>query len=79
MLFVFELKIVVFVQVLMEYISATEGPMWRLIRGLGYSYGYMLRLSIEHSCLLFSLIKATHLPKAFEKAVEIVKGHISTQ
>ena len=48
--------------------------MWRLIRGLGYSYGYSVHLSVETGSLNLHLMKSTNLPKAYEKAIEIIQG-----
>ncbi len=48
--------------------------MWRQIRGLGYSYGYGIQLSIETGSLSLSLMKATHLGKAYEEAFKIIQS-----
>lgn len=65
------------IMVFLECLTTLEGPIWRQVRGLGLSYGYGLRVLPENGLLFLSLIKSTHLVKAYKKTQEIVDGYLS--
>lgn len=60
------------IMVLMEYLSALEGPMWRQIRGQGLSYGYSLRVRPEEGLIYFRLTKSSDIVKATTVANQII-------
>ncbi|CAK1603337.1 unnamed protein product [Parnassius mnemosyne] len=59
--------------VVLNYFTQLEGPMWRLIRGGGLSYGYGVRAAPHEGRLVFSLYRATNAPQAYTKAKTIVE------
>jgi Zn-dependent M16 (insulinase) family peptidase len=65
------------VRVLLEYMSALEGPLWRQIRGQGLAYHYSLSLDVEPGFLSFRLFQSTNLARAYEVARQIcVRGWV---
>ncbi|XP_049872194.1 uncharacterized protein C05D11.1-like isoform X2 [Pectinophora gossypiella] len=58
--------------VALNYFTQLEGPMWRLIRGCGLSYGYGVRPAPNEGRIVFSLYKATNCVAAYTKAKSIV-------
>lgn len=58
--------------VALQYCTQLEGPMWRRLRGPGYTYGYKLFLSISEGLIQFFLYLASHLLKAFDESVNII-------
>ncbi|XP_059059298.1 uncharacterized protein C05D11.1-like [Achroia grisella] len=63
--------------VALNYFTQLEGPMWRLIRGGGLSYGYGMRPSPNESCLVFSLYRATNAVAAYTKAKSICEEFLA--
>lgn len=63
--------------VFIEYLCALEGPLWRQIRGCGYSYHYRMSMSPDTSQLTFVLARSTHIFAAYKTAKEIVDGFVS--
>ncbi|XP_052757845.1 uncharacterized protein C05D11.1-like [Galleria mellonella] len=63
--------------VALDYFTQLEGPMWRLIRGGGLSYGYGVRPSPNESCLVFSLYRATNAVAAYTKAKAIFEEFLT--
>lgn len=63
--------------VLINYLTQLEGPLWRQIRGLGLSYNYSISINPNEGTLYFLLYKSTNVVGAYDKAVEIVKHHVS--
>ena len=59
-------------KVVIQLLTATEGPFWKKIRGLGYAYGNSLYIDVQEGLLTFGIDRSTNLPKAFEAAKEIV-------
>ncbi|XP_045764374.1 uncharacterized protein C05D11.1-like [Maniola jurtina] len=63
--------------VALNYFTQLEGPMWRLIRGGGLSYGYGIRPSQNEGRLVFSLYRATNAVAAYTKAKSIVDEYLA--
>ncbi|CAH2238074.1 jg18457 [Pararge aegeria aegeria] len=63
--------------VALNYFTQLEGPMWRLIRGGGLSYGYGIRPSPNEGRLVFSLYRATNAVAAYTKAKNIVDEYLA--
>lgn len=61
--------------VLIQYLTQLEGPFWRELRGLGFSYNYSMNISPSGGLLSFSLSKSTLVAAAYNRAVEIVDRH----
>ena len=59
----------------LEYLTTLEGPMWRRIRGLGFSYSYSCRLDVEGGLLVFALFKSTNLTGAYLESESIVHDY----
>ncbi|KAL2723884.1 uncharacterized protein V1478_008397 [Vespula squamosa] len=63
--------------VCLQYLNQTEGPMWRLIRGQGLSYGYAIYPKINEGLLYFSLYKSANVVGAYKEARNIVQAHFA--
>ncbi|KAM3962814.1 LOW QUALITY PROTEIN: uncharacterized protein C05D11.1 [Aphomia sociella] len=63
--------------VALNYFTQLEGPMWRLIRGCGLSYGYGVRPAPNEGCLVFSLYRATNTVAAYTKAKAIIEEFLA--
>ncbi|XP_030036652.2 uncharacterized protein C05D11.1 [Manduca sexta] len=63
--------------VALNYFTQLEGPMWRLIRGCGLSYGYGVRASPTEGRLVFSLYRATNTVAAYSKAKSILEEYLA--
>eukprot|EP01117_Protostelium_nocturnum_P008230 TRINITY_DN2936_c0_g3_i1.p1 TRINITY_DN2936_c0_g3~~TRINITY_DN2936_c0_g3_i1.p1 ORF type:complete len:1017 (+),score=266.38 TRINITY_DN2936_c0_g3_i1:107-3157(+) len=59
--------------VAIEYLTALEGPFWKKIRGLGFSYGYGISSLIDDGLITFYLTKSTNIGGAHQVASEVVK------
>ena len=57
----------------LEYLTTLEGPMWRRIRGLGYSYSYSIRIDTETGLLSFALFKSTNVCGGYQESEAIVR------
>ena len=64
-------------RVALEYLTTLEGPLWRRIRGLGYSYSYSIRIDIEAGLLQLVLFKSTNLGGAYNEAESIVNEFVT--
>lgn len=62
--------------VCIKYLTQLEGPMWKLIRGQGLSYGYAIYPKPNDGLLYFSLYKSTNVIAAYKEAKSIVEIHI---
>ncbi|KAJ8729556.1 hypothetical protein PYW08_001137 [Mythimna loreyi] len=63
--------------VALNYFTQLEGPMWRLIRGCGLSYGYAIRMSQNEGRLIFSLYRASNAVAAYSKAKSILEEYLA--
>lgn len=62
-----------------QYLVQAEGPMWKQIRGKGYSYGYRIAVKVSEGLLYLIFAKATNVLSAYQEAKEIVNKHVSTK
>ncbi|XP_071875981.1 uncharacterized protein C05D11.1 [Bombus fervidus] len=62
--------------VCIQYLTQLEGPMWRLIRGQGLSYGYYIHPKPNEGLLYLSFYKSTNIVAAYKEAKSIVEIHI---
>lgn len=58
--------------VAIAYISNVEGPMWRRIRGPGYTYDCILEVLPNEGKIWLFLYRATDVVSAFKEFVKIV-------
>lgn len=65
--------------VLIQYLTQLEGPLWRQLRGLGFSYSYSIDIAPSEGLLYFSLAKSTLVTSAYNKAIEIVDRHLNEE
>lgn len=63
--------------VLIEYLCALEGPLWRQVRGMGLSYNYRMMCRPDNGHLYFQLFKSSQLVQAYKVSKEIVHGYLS--
>lgn len=63
--------------VCLQYLNQTEGPMWRLIRGQGLSYGYGIHPKPNEGLLYFTLYRSTNIVAAYKEAKTIVQAHLA--
>ncbi|TFK41069.1 Metalloenzyme, LuxS/M16 peptidase-like protein [Crucibulum laeve] len=61
-------------RVALEVLNATEGYLWRYIRGSGLAYGAYVSLDVEAGLLSFSLYRSSNSISAFEEASKVIKG-----
>jgi len=66
------------VMVAEQFLTALEGPMWKTIRGKGYSYGYGIRSDPESGLETFNLFKAGQVLEGYKESLNIVKGYLET-
>lgn len=60
-------------QVLLEYLTTLEGPLWKRIRGQGLSYGYGIRTDTEGGLLVLNLFKSTNAVGAYNECLAIAR------
>ncbi|XP_045458924.1 uncharacterized protein C05D11.1-like [Melitaea cinxia] len=63
--------------VALNYFTQLEGPMWRLIRGCGLSYGYGVAASPSEGRVVFSLYRASNAVAAYSRAKDIVEEYLA--
>ncbi|GBP23093.1 Uncharacterized protein C05D11.1 [Eumeta japonica] len=63
--------------VAINYFTQLEGPMWRLIRGSGLSYGYSVRPYANESRIAFALYRASNPVGAYAKAKSIIEEFLA--
>ncbi|KAJ8521451.1 hypothetical protein ONZ45_g1850 [Pleurotus djamor] len=64
------------VRVAMEVLNATEGFLWRYIRGSGLAYGAYTSIDLEAGFMTFSLYRSSNAIGAFDEASKVVNGLI---
>ncbi|CAH1389034.1 unnamed protein product [Nezara viridula] len=65
-------KILVFFQ----YISQTEGPLWRTLRGQGLAYHYSLMARPNESKLFLYFYRASNVIAAYKEARNVIEGRL---
>ncbi|XP_011145031.2 uncharacterized protein C05D11.1 [Harpegnathos saltator] len=63
--------------VCLQYLTQVEGPMWRLIRGQGLSYGYSIYPKVNEGLLYLAFYRATNAVAAYKETKSIVETHLS--
>ncbi|XP_017766196.1 PREDICTED: uncharacterized protein C05D11.1-like [Eufriesea mexicana] len=58
--------------VCLRYLTQLEGPMWKLIRGQGLSYGYNIHFKPHEGLLYLSFYRSTNIVAAYKEAKSIV-------
>ncbi|KAJ8970899.1 hypothetical protein NQ317_009051 [Molorchus minor] len=53
-------------------IQTCQGPMWKQIRGKGYSYGYTIMIKVNEGLLYLVYSKATNVIGAYKETKEII-------
>jgi len=61
-------------RILIQLLVASEGPMWRSIRGKGLAYGYSIYVSRTQGLLVFTLSRCNNVYAAYNEAKKIVLG-----
>ncbi|XP_014253359.1 uncharacterized protein C05D11.1-like [Cimex lectularius] len=62
--------------VFLQYVSQFEGPMWKLIRGLGFAYSYYIIPRPSQGKLFFSLYRASNIIGAYKQAKLILEERL---
>lgn len=52
----------------LQYLTQLEGPLWRQIRGQGFSYGYNIVPRPNEGLLYFTLYRASNVVAAYKEA-----------
>lgn len=60
---------------LIQYLSQTEGPLWRNIRGKGLAYGANIYAQPEKGLILLSLYRSAQLVQAYEETAKLIVRH----
>ncbi|EAT39319.1 AAEL008862-PA [Aedes aegypti] len=60
----------------LQYLTQLEGPLWRQIRGQGFSYGYNIVPRPNEGLLYFTLYRATNLVAAYKEAKSITEKQL---
>lgn len=59
-------------RVLAHYMSQTEGPLWKAVRGEGNAYGAEIGISVDDHFLYLSLFRSAQLDKAYDQAKNVI-------
>lgn len=60
------------VQLIAQYLSQAEGPLWKALRGKGLAYGVQIGLNPDKRLLNFSIYRSARLEEAYEQAKKVV-------
>ncbi|XP_058458892.1 uncharacterized protein C05D11.1-like [Malaya genurostris] len=60
----------------LQYLTQLEGPLWRQIRGQGFSYGYNIVPRPNEGLLYFTLYRATNVIAAYKEAKSITEKQL---
>ncbi|VDK29444.1 unnamed protein product [Gongylonema pulchrum] len=60
------------VQLLAQYLSQAEGPLWKAIRGKGLAYTVRIEVSPDNQLLELSIYRSAQLEQAYEQAKKVV-------
>ncbi|KAJ8921035.1 hypothetical protein NQ315_015831 [Exocentrus adspersus] len=56
----------------LQYLTQAEGPLWKQIRGKGYSYNYAMMVKVNEGLLYLIYAKATNVVGAYKETKDIV-------
>lgn len=56
----------------LQYLTQAEGPLWKQIRGKGYSYNYAIMVKVNEGLLYLIYAKATNVVGAYKETKDIV-------
>ncbi|CAJ0952755.1 unnamed protein product, partial [Mesorhabditis belari] len=65
------------IMLLTQYLSQTEGPLWRAVRGDGLAYGANIYTKPDRKTVTLSLYRCADPVKAYERTKEVVEGAIA--
>ncbi|XP_055630740.1 uncharacterized protein C05D11.1-like [Toxorhynchites rutilus septentrionalis] len=60
----------------LQYLTQLEGPLWRQIRGQGFSYGYNIVPRPNEGLLYFTLYRASNVVAAYKEAKSITEKQL---
>ncbi|XP_023020385.2 uncharacterized protein C05D11.1 isoform X1 [Leptinotarsa decemlineata] len=60
----------------LQYLIQAEGPMWKQIRGKGYSYGYTMVTKVSEGLLYLIFSKATNVVGAYKETKDIISKQL---
>ncbi|KAG5896524.1 hypothetical protein JTB14_020497 [Gonioctena quinquepunctata] len=60
----------------LQYLIQAEGPMWKQIRGKGYSYGYTMVTKVNEGLLYLMYTKATNVVGAYKETKDIISKQL---
>ncbi|XP_023238185.1 uncharacterized protein C05D11.1-like [Centruroides sculpturatus] len=58
--------------VLLKYLNQAEGPLWRIIRGLGRSYYFGITLHVDYGLITFDLYHCAAMVTAFKETKKYI-------
>ncbi|CAH1183590.1 unnamed protein product [Phaedon cochleariae] len=61
----------------LQYLIQAEGPMWKQIRGKGYSYGYRMTVKVNEGLLYLMFSKATNVVGAYKETKDIISKQLA--
>lgn len=64
-------------RVFINYLTQLEGPLWRQVRGPGYTYSYSIQVSASEGLMYFVLYKSTQLVPAYETVKQIINSYMT--
>ncbi|KAK9870443.1 hypothetical protein WA026_008009 [Henosepilachna vigintioctopunctata] len=62
-----------------EYLIQAEGPLWKQIRGKGFSYNYNIRVQVNDGLLYLIFAKATNVVGAYKETLQIVSKQLESK
>nr|CAH7739234.1 unnamed protein product [Callosobruchus chinensis] len=63
----------------LQYIIQAEGPMWKQIRGKGYSYSYRMSTKVHEGLLYLIYGKATNVVGAYKETKDIIQERLQSR
>lgn len=61
----------------LQYLTQLEGPLWKLIRGQGYAYGYNVVPRPYEGLLCATLYRASNVTAAFQEMKSTIQNHVN--
>ncbi|KAF7269964.1 hypothetical protein GWI33_017052 [Rhynchophorus ferrugineus] len=62
-----------------KYLTQAEGPMWKQIRGKGYSYNYNIVVKVNEGLIYLIFARATNVLGAYQETRDIVSKQLTTK